>query len=499
MVTGYLCFTTTIGAGQTAALTGSIKNYHNHPLFLYKCYGDTLLLVDSVRTGESGGFAFGDKRFSKVQGVLPVLGNIEESGMYKVILQRNQFFYVLWDKENVEIETLYSPSPFYNIATDSLRVLQSEVNIDFYEFQNLQQQLNVANHWLMEMMRLYPLPDPFHEQIEAEYLKRYEAMEELVTERMLPNIGEHGEQMDNQVALAYYTPVNPDWRQPDPWRDSIIGAHYFDHFKPADRFYLHTNILPEKMDTYLALRTNKRDAYGQPINNEMLFARGAETFLVNTLPDQRRSDGRLERFIETPKDRRVFEFCLNYYLKRFSKEHKDAAFLYVHDHFLKTKEGDCGSQQEDVFSWARRKANVLRGVQIGSIAPDFQITEGEMNMHGLQSDHVLLLFWASWCPHCAQVLPEIHRITDTINSGSRAPKLSTVAISLDTDRKAWQALVQHGTSTWLHTSELKGWAGETPSRYNVYATPTMYVLDKDKRIIARFGSIDQLKEQFAVE
>ena len=62
----------------------------------------------------------------------------------------------------------------------------------------------------------------------------------------------------------------------------------------------------------------------------------------------------------------------------------------------------------------------------------------------------------------------------------------TVVISLDTDNDAWQKCVkQNGLFTWLNCSETKGWNGDVPQQYNVYATPTMFLLDKDKKIIAR--------------
>ena len=257
------------------SLKGIIANYAKQPLSLYQCYGDTLLLVDSTHTDKNGAFSF---FFNHGQGNLANLQNhgSDNGGLYKVVLQRNQWFYVLYDGKPTEIKTLFQSNTLYNIATDSLKILKSEENKRFYEFQNKQQQLNVANYFLLQMMRLYPLPDPFHKQIEDEYFKRYAAMEQLVNVKNLSGL----------IAKAYYQPVNPDWKQPDNWRDSIIAAHYFDYFNPSDSFYLHTNILPEKMDIYLSLRTNKRDAYGQPVSDKMLFATAAKDFLEKTASPQ---------------------------------------------------------------------------------------------------------------------------------------------------------------------------------------------------------------------
>ena len=38
---------------------------------------------------------------------------------------------------------------------------------------------------------------------------------------------------------------------------------------------------------------------------------------------------------------------------------------------------------------------------------------------------------------------------------------------------------------WINVSELKGYFGKAEDEYNVYATPTMYLLDQQKNIIAK--------------
>jgi len=470
-------------------LSGSIKNYPMQPLYLYQCYGDTLLLADSTHTNKKGEFLFffnhGNHANQKNH------GSDNVAGLYKVILHSNQWFYVLAPspegegRGEVEIKTLYQPSPFYNIATDSLRVIKSLENKKFYEFQKKQQQLNVANYFLLQMMRLYPLYDPFHEQIEKEYFARHKAMAQFLKDIFAEDSARGNPSLLGRLGRAYF-PVNPDWKQPDPWRDSIIAAHYFDYFNPADSFYLHTNILPEKMDIYLDLRTNKRDNYGQPVFNEMLFAEAAKEFL------------------EKAKTNTVhFDFLLNYFLKKFSKEHKDNAFLFLYDTYLKTAEGDCGTWDDDSlrfgkgsrWAWAREKASILRGLQIGSISPDFTIEEEKLNLHQVKSDYILLLFWATWCPHCTQAVLEIKKVVDNFNQQNEE-KLLTVAVSLDTDREQWQKFItENNLLSFLNFSELKGWQSEVAKKYNVYATPTLFLLDKEKRILAIMGNLNELEQE----
>ncbi len=152
--------------GQTFTINGTVANYANQSLYIYQCYGDTLLLVDSVKTNAQGNFTFSRQHLSQ--------------GLYRFNLPNNQWFYILNDGHPVVVKTVYQFSAFYNIATDSLKVLQSEENKKLYAFQHLQQTLNIANTWLLQMIRLYPIIDPFHPKIEAEYLARYKAMNDFI-------------------------------------------------------------------------------------------------------------------------------------------------------------------------------------------------------------------------------------------------------------------------------------------------------------------------------
>jgi len=457
---------------QDIFLKGRIINFANRSLSLYKCYGDTMILADSTHTGKNGDFTFSNRSS---------LGNLSAShlqqlqlGMYKILLPGNQFFNILNNGQPVEIKTVYQYNAFYNIATDSLVVLKSDENRKFYEFQHIQQKLNISNYWLLQMMRLYPLHDPFHQKIEDEYFERYKEMELFVNYYLSEK-----QSMSKKVALAYYQPINPDWKQPDPWRDSIIASHYFDHFNPADSFYLYTNILSEKIDLYINQSIDKRDAYGQPVKDQMLVATAAEKFLE-----------------KTKNNRSNLDFCLQYILKKLKKEHSETAFLYLYDIYLKPNEGECETDDK-MFNWSRDIANKLRNVSIGTIAPDFEISEN-LKLSGIQSDYTLLVFWASWCPHCLNAVPEIKKEVDQFNHNA-GKKILTITVSLDTDKAEWQKFIKNNNlSSFLNFSEFKGWKSDVVKKYNVYATPTMFLLAKDKKIIAKPITTKKLMEQLTI-
>jgi len=462
----FLCFNNAILS--QVSLKGTIRNYPFQSLNYYQCYTDSLIFIDSVKTDDNGKF---------------IVASLKNIALYKFVMPNNQGFYILNDGKDIEIKTVYLPSPFDNWGTDSLEVLKSEENKLFYEFQKQQKFVTIANYILKEIMRQYPLNDPFHKQIEAEYVQRYKAMEQL-----LKKVNKkYQNSLSAKFINAYYQPLNPDWKQIDQWRDSIIAAHYFDYFMPSERFYLNTNILPEKIEIFIGMKTNKKDDYGQPINDEMLYAKAAQQFVEQTKV-YKTADGKMRPIGDDKGE--CFDFCLQYLLKKFNKEHKETAFLYLCDQNLKAKEGNCQTENKH-FDWAREKAGKLRNIAIGSPAPDFN-TSDNMQLSGIQSDYTLVLFWATWCPHCTQEVPKIKKTVDDFNQKS-SKKIITVAVSLDSDKELWQKfLKENNLASFINFSEFKGWQSEVVKKYSVYATPTMFLLDKDKKIIAKPLTVEEL-------
>ncbi len=54
-----------------------------------------------------------------------------------------------------------------------------------------------------------------------------------------------------------------------------------------------------------------------------------------------------------------------------------------------------------------------------------------------------------------------------------------------------------GQYRWINYSELNGWNGKAAKDYGVWSTPRMYLLDREKRIIVKPASVDELRESIA--
>ena len=105
----------------------------------------------------------------------------------------------------------------------------------------------------------------------------------------------------------------------------------------------------------------------------------------------------------------------------------------------------------------------------------------------LNSNYTLVVFGASWCPKCKEEMPAIAKLYSTW----KAQGVEVLLVSLDEDQKAFYEFTIN--YPFISISDLKKWDGQIAKDYYVFGTPTMYLLDKNRKIILRPNSVKQME------
>lgn len=124
----------------------------------------------------------------------------------------------------------------------------------------------------------------------------------------------------------------------------------------------------------------------------------------------------------------------------------------------------------------------------GTPAKDFTFTDSHgklQRISSMKSDKIILVFYASWCPHCVEEMPKINEWA------SRHPENTVVAISLDKDSEEF-ARSSKSYANVISYCDYEGWESQPALDYNIIGTPTFIVLDSDKSIIGKFGSFGRI-------
>jgi thiol-disulfide isomerase/thioredoxin len=181
---------------------------------------------------------------------------------------------------------------------------------------------------------------------------------------------------------------------------------------------------------------------------------------------------------------------------------QDKVFLFLFQNYY--SKGDTSwltaKQREFIFN----RAYSLITNQIGEPAPvlDLIDTAGKPTpLYNVKGNYTFVIFWDPNCGHCKEEVP---RIDSLYKAKWKALGVQIYAVNVaEAAIDEWKKYInEHNLKNWKHVYQAKEQrskeeaAGQPNFRqlYDVFQTPTMYLLDSDKRIIAKRLSIEQFDE-----
>ncbi|MBL4675605.1 MAG: TlpA family protein disulfide reductase [Mucilaginibacter sp.] len=106
----------------------------------------------------------------------------------------------------------------------------------------------------------------------------------------------------------------------------------------------------------------------------------------------------------------------------------------------------------------------------------------------LKGKHILLDFWATWCPPCMAQIPILKKVKTSVS----ADKLQIIGVSADNDPKALNRVVGENDMNWLHIFDSNRDISEL---YQIEVFPSLVLIDREGKIIYRSaGQINDVDE-----
>ncbi|WP_299048048.1 thioredoxin family protein [uncultured Polaribacter sp.] len=127
--------------------------------------------------------------------------------------------------------------------------------------------------------------------------------------------------------------------------------------------------------------------------------------------------------------------------------------------------------------------------EVGRTAPDFTWKEANkvFSLSTLnEADTYVLVFWSTSCSHCLREIPQLHKYLQENNA------IKVVAFSLENDDFGWKNYIPN-LPNWHHVLGLNKWENKIARTYNIMATPTYFILNTNKKIIAKPDTIKDVK------
>lgn len=194
----------------------------------------------------------------------------------------------------------------------------------------------------------------------------------------------------------------------------------------------------------------------------------------------------------------LFKFTNKYISPEFMGQ--DKVFLHIYQNFF--AKGDTVLLNEASKKSITERAYSMMANQLGLAAPPLvinDINDKKISLYDIVSPYTFVAFWDPTCSHCKVEIPRVDSFYKAIWS-----KLNVKILSVNINFKelaGWKTFIKENKlAGWIHAYQTEadlnkeiqqGKPTTIRQLYDVFKTPTFYLLDASKKIIAKNLSIEQ--------
>ena len=209
----------------------------------------------------------------------------------------------------------------------------------------------------------------------------------------------------------------------------------------------------------------------------------------------------------------MYKFLLNWLTDEYiSPKYMglDAVFVHLFDKYH--SKGLSAWLNEKQMETVSRRAYMLMANLIGAKAADLEMVDstGKASpLYAVDADYTVVVFWDPTCGHCKEELPHIDSVYRSSWQQHHVKMYGVLSADSKEDLKTeWLKYIgQHHLGDWVNVYQTKEIEAATtkaqkPSYrqlYDITLTPTLYLLDKDKHILAKKLNWQQLDELLHVK
>lgn len=197
-------------------------------------------------------------------------------------------------------------------------------------------------------------------------------------------------------------------------------------------------------------------------------------------------------------DEKVFQYVLVTLVNKYANSKvmgDDAVYVHMVKNYYEAGLAPWIDEEQLGKMIERRKA--IEPLLIGKVSPNLSLRDTSVNkmysLHDLKTDYTILYIWDPDCGHCKKVTPKLGKFyKDHQNESLSVYAITTSNIEEIND---WKDFIKKHDLNWINVSDLYH---QTNFRkiYDVTSTPQIFVLDKEKRIIAKRIAVEQLENFF---
>jgi peroxiredoxin len=380
-------------------------------------------------------------------------------GFYRLVFNNKKWLDFVYGGNDIEIET-----DAKNTLVET-KIIQSDENKIYYDFINLNKDYKTKTELLQLIIARYPETDNYYQSTKEKLNQTQEEYLYFINVTTQSNTNSF---IARYVRSAQLPVVNSE-TLPDQYLN-YLKSHALDNVDFFDSDLIYSDVFTNKAIEYLTY-------YRNPQLPMALLEKEFQTSVDNILNKAKVNDI-------------VYKHIVEYLLDGFKKFGFDNVINYIIDNYV-IKDDICLDEKLETALERRIQQNKL--FKPGFTVPDIEMTDqiGSMvKLNNINTEKTLIIFYASWCPHCKNLLPQIYQLY----KNQKFKQLEVLAVSIDSSKTDWLNFITTHKMDWINVSDFKGWEGKATIDYCIYATPTMFLIDREKKLIKIITEIEELKK-----
>ena len=456
-----ICSCFILSAQNTYEIKVTLKPFKNQYIYLGHYYGKQLPIIDSVLLNDKSEGVF--KGAKKLGGGIYLVGYPDRARNFEFLIDKNQKFSVIADTSNIrKLNFVNSPENVAFLAYQDFMVKNGR------QLEALQKQRNGASP--SDSIKLTAQMDAINATV-----RKYR------TDIM-------AKEGDGLLAALLKAMREPDVPKNDPAAktDSLFAYRYFkSHYWDGVNFYddrlIRTPFFESRLDKYFEQLVFPQ---ADSVNKEVDWMLGYASI-----------NEEMQKYL-------LLKFVNRYYNQKYMWE--DAVFVHLFEKYFSNKE----------YSWLPEqgkkqitdRAYSLMANITGNPAANIELKDVHdkaTSLYDVQAPFVLLTIWDPTCGHCKETVPKLDSMYHA-KWKDMGVKLFALAKETDGNKQTWLTFIQeHKLNDWVHVyyskeedkARIESGIPGYSQLFDVQSFPTLYLLDKDKRIIGKKlteGQVDEI-------
>jgi thiol-disulfide isomerase/thioredoxin len=271
-------------------------------------------------------------------------------------------------------------------------------------------------------------------------------------------------------------PKKADGTTDENFRFRYFREHYWDGFDFSEEAFVNSPYLKEKMDRYLDKLTLQVPDSVKP----------AVDFIIQ----------------KSMANQEMYRYVLPYLLNKYYTPEimgLDAVYVHIADNYYKAGKADWVTAEN--LKKISDDAYMIRGVLIGNQAPNIRVqrydaasdafSEQLISPYDVKADYTVVFLWKPGCGHCKKITDDLKPFYAEWKD--KGVEVFSITSANSTEIKDAIKDIHEKNMPWIITADPYNRARALQNYYGV-SLPKLYLLDKDKKIIASRIGVAQLPE-----